>query len=725
MSTARAVAAAVVVGTGPLSVADVVAVARTTRGIMVSEERLGRGPAHPGPGRGAGRRPGAALRDLDRLRCAGHPAHPARAAHRAAAQPGPLARRRVRSRGRARGGPGARAAADLDAGHRTHRHPRGDAADLRGHAQRRHHAGRARVRQPRLLRRPGPAGPLRAGADRRGRRSATPTGDAGPDRRRLRRRRDHAGRPGREGGPRADQRHRRHARHAGARARRPAPAAARRRRHRRDERRGSARHRRRVRRRPPGAAAAPRPARLRGEPADDHGRQRDPRVSSRGRARTGRRAPASRTRTRCAARPRWPAARATRWTTPSGWPLVELGVGGRQPGGHPRRPGRVERQLPRRAGRVRAGLPGHRRRRPGEHRRAADRPVPRPGPERRAAALPGRRPGRRLRADDRPVHPGRDRLRAQAAGRAGLGRLDPQLGDAGGPRLDGLVGGAQAAPRGRRADPGAGGRAADRRPRPRAARPAAARRRPPRRRSPRCATPASPAPAPTAGSPPRSRSPYGSSPTAASSPPSSPSPAPSPDPRRTRPTPRRSTTMEGARPVRAPRGTHPDGPVLDHRGAAADADEQPRPRERRAARRPRRLRRHRPRGPGLALVRRHDPDADHARAGRDHARPVGPAGRGDADPRVGAAGDPRQLQPRRRLGDLAGVPAAGAARPDHVRADDRRLVDLHRHPGHRPGDVRDLRRGRGEAVRRHARRHPHPDRRLRRHGRRAAAGRDA
>ena len=49
-------------------------------------------------------------------------------------------------------------------------------------------------------------------------------------------------------------------------------------------------------------------------------------------------------------------------------------------------------------------------------------------------------------------------------------------------------------------------------------------------------------------------------------------------------------------------------------------------------------------------------------AGRDHAGPVRPAGRGDAHPRMGAAGDPGQLQPGRRLGDLAGVPPAGEAR---------------------------------------------------------------
>ena len=46
----------------------------------------------------------------------------------------------------------------------------------------------------------------------------------------------------------------------------------------------------------------------------------------------------------------------------------------------------------------------------------------------------------------------------------GLGRLDPELGDAGGPRLDGLVGGAQAAPLGRRPRPRAGDGAPDRGP---------------------------------------------------------------------------------------------------------------------------------------------------------------------------------------------------------------------------------------------------------------------
>ena len=60
--------------------------------------------------------------------------------------------------------------------------------------------------------------------------------------------------------------------------------------------------------------------------------------------------------------------------------------------------------------------------------------------------------------------------------------------------------------------------------------------------------------------------------------------------------------------------------------------------------------------------------------------------------------------------------------PDDVRPDDRGLVDLHRHPGHPAGHLRDLRRGRRPALRRHAGRHDHPHRRARRHGRRAAAG---
>ena len=74
------------------------------------------------------------------------------------------------------------------------------------------------------------------------------------------------------------------------------------------------------------------------------------------------------------------------------------------------------------------------------------------------------------------------------------------------------------------------------------------------------------------------------------------------------------------------------------------------------------------------------------------------------------------------LGDLGGVPRARRRRADDVRPDDRRLLDLHRQPGDPAGDVRDVRRGRAQALRRHARRPARRHRRPRRHGRRAAAG---
>ena len=105
-----------------------------------------------------------------------------------------------------------------------------------------------------------------------------------------------------------------------------------------------------------------------------------------------------------------------------------------------------------------------------------------------------------------------------------------------------------------------------------------------------------------------------------------------------------------------------DRPVVADRGAAADADEQPRPGERRAPRGPRGLRRHRQGGAQLGGVRRAGAHADHAGRRRDDARAVGQAGRRDADPRVGAAGADRQLQPGRRLGQLGGVPPARGPR---------------------------------------------------------------
>ena len=116
--------------------------------------------------------------------------------------------------------------------------------------------------------------------------------------------------------------------------------------------------------------------------------------------------------------------------------------------------------------------------------------------------------------------------------------------------------------------------------------------------------------------------------------------------------------------------------------------------------------------------------AAHPRRRRDAARAVGQAGRRVSHARVGAARADRQLQPRARVGDVGRVPPARGARADDVRPDDRRVVDLHRQPGHRAGHLRVLRRDRAPPLRRLAGRHDHADRRPRRHGRRAAARRD-
>ena len=220
-------------------------------------------------------------------------------------------------------------------------------------------------------------------------------------------------------------------------------------------------------------------------------------------------------------------------------------------------------------------------------------------------AVPRRRPGRGLRPHDRAVHPGRDRLRAEAARRARQRRLDPELGDAGGPRLDGLVRRAQAAPRRRRAHPGARHRAAHRRARPRAARAAASPPPPPARSSQALRRDDARARAPTATSPRRSRRPSSSSPPAPSSRRPSRSPARSADPPAPTTHPRTTRTGKETRhgrrsPRPRPARHHPHREVVADRGPAADADEQPRPRDRRASRRPRRLRRHRQGGPRLA-----------------------------------------------------------------------------------------------------------------------------
>ena len=91
---------------------------------------------------------------------------------------------------------------------------------------------------------------------------------------------------------------------------------------------------------------------------------------------------------------------------------------------------------------------------------------------------------------------------------------------------------------------------------------------------------------------------------------------------------------------------------------------------------------------------------------------------------MGAPGPHRELQPGREVGHLGALPGARGRRPDDVRPDDRRLLDLHRDPGDPPGDVRDVRRARPPALRRHPPRDGDADRRPRRDGRGPAPGRD-
>ena len=167
---------------------------------------------------------------------------------------------------------------------------------------------------------------------------------------------------------------------------------------------------------------------------------------------------------------------------------AELRQRDRQPHGVARRPRRVVRQLPRRAGRVRPGLPGDRRRRGRRDRRAPDRPDARSGALARAAAVPDAGRRGQLGVHDRPVHAGRDGRREPPARRARERRLAADQRDAGGPRLDGLGRGAQAARVGRQPDADPRRRAVRRRLRGRPPRAAEARRRDRRRAGRSCAT---------------------------------------------------------------------------------------------------------------------------------------------------------------------------------------------------------------------------------------------
>ncbi len=155
---------------------------------------------------------------------------------------------------------------------------------------------------------------------------------------------------------------------------------------------------------------------------------------------------------------------------------------------------------------------------------------------------------------------------------------------------------------------------------------------------------------------------------------------------------------------RQPRHPGPPGPRKDlqelaHRSRLPHAPEQPGPGSGGEPQGPGGLRRHRPGRAQLGLLRRHPRRAEEARGRRDPADPVRQARGRLQDPRRRAPGADRQFQPGAALGHLGEVPRAGPQGPVHVRPDDRRIVDLHRRPGHRPGHLRDLRRGRPPALR--------------------------
>ena len=163
---------------------------------------------------------------------------------------------------------------------------------------------------------------------------------------------------------------------------------------------------------------------------------------------------------------------------------------------------------------------------------------------------------------------------------------------------------------------------------------------------------------------------------------------------------------------------------LADRGAAADAHEQSRSGGGREAPRARGLWRHRPRRARLAKLRSHRRRTHRARGGRDAVRAIRQAGRRISHPPRRTARADRQLEPGAALGDARPFQRTRPQGPDDVRPDDCGLVDLHRLAGHRAGHLRDIRRDRAAPLWRQPCRPVDSHRRSRRHGRRAAAGRD-
>ncbi len=157
---------------------------------------------------------------------------------------------------------------------------------------------------------------------------------------------------------------------------------------------------------------------------------------------------------------------------------------------------------------------------------------------------------------------------------------------------------------------------------------------------------------------------------------------------------------------------------------AADADEQSRSGSGGGSGPLDRLWRHGARGAELGSVRCHRAFAARIGKRRDAPRAIGETGGRVSHARGSAARLDCELESGRAMVELCGVQPTRAARPHDVWPDDGGLVDLHRQPGNRAGDVRDVQRGGGAAFRRFARREVGRLRRAGRNGRRAAAGGD-
>ena len=373
---------------------------------------------------------------------------------RAAGRAGPVARRRHGRHRRARGRAGDAPAARPQPGDGPLGRPPGAGRPAAGAAQRRPHAGRARARLARGERRPRATRPLRAGDDRRGRSVGTPTGDivptaealadAGLEPVVLRAKEGLALINGTDGilGMLCLAIH-----DLDGCSRRLADVTA------AMTRRGVARHRPRVRRRSAGAASAGRARRS--APATCAACSPARRSSPA----TARAIPGCRTPTRLRCTPQVHGAALDTLAHARTIAERELDAAIDNPMILP--DGRVES-----CGNFHGAPLGFvcdflaiAASELSAISRTPHRPAARRHPLARPAAVPRARSWRQLGADDRPLHAGRDGDGEQAPRGAGERRLAADERDAGGPRVDGVVGRPQAAPQRRQPAPGAGRRA--------------------------------------------------------------------------------------------------------------------------------------------------------------------------------------------------------------------------------------------------------------------------